>query len=178
MPCGTALLQPAPWQGPGSTGSCHLAKGASPALLTGTWEGLLLGTKGAAKGPDTCPEYRARTLAAHQHHRQRGRPPRPWLQVGHAAHAAAKGLGAVLRKQGQGRMLSPPVHFGHPPVAAQSSSFPPGKSKLHCSISKGGAKAQARFLTHTNLGEHREGEHRGGEDSPRRGSKFCAANLL
>lgn len=132
MPCGTALLQPAPWQGPGSAGSCHLARGASPALLTGTWVGLLLGTKGTARSQHV-PQVQGWPAGSLPPR------PRPWLQAGHGAHAATKQLHAVLRKQGQGWRLSPPVHFGHPPVAAQNSFFSPGKSKLRCSISKVGS---------------------------------------
>ena len=150
-----AQLQPVPWQGPGSSGSCCLAKAVSPALLTGTWgcsvgqrdKGLLLGQR-----PDTCPDYGARTLPAHQH---KGHPrprPRPWLQAGHSAHAAAKRLRALLPKQGQGRTLSPPKHFGHLLVAAQNSSFSPGKSKLPCSMSKAGLNTIALAHAHQQRG--------------------------
>ena len=148
-PADAALLQAAPSEGPGSARSCRLDKGASPALLTGTracsWR------QRAPQSRDTCPEYRAGTpgrssagLAATQH-RQR---PRPWLQVGPGAHATTKRLRSVLKKQGRGRTVSPPGRFmGTALWPQQSSSFPPGTSKPHCSVSK---ESLTHPLTRTN----------------------------
>lgn len=167
-----------PRKGQGSARSWHLAKAASLGLLTRTW-GCSWGQR-APQGRDTDPEYRAGTLAGHQQDwrpRSIGRDPGPGYGRVTVPTLPLSGFAPSSESRGKARQFLHPCVFGDLPVAAQSSSFPPGKSKLHCSVSKGGQKHKhACSLTPTK--GKTGGEDRGGEDSPRRGSKFCAANLL
>ncbi|XP_068880909.1 collagen alpha-2(I) chain-like [Aphelocoma coerulescens] len=163
-PCGTALLKPAATQGPGSARSCHLAKAASLGLLTGTW-GCSWGQR-APQGRDTHPEYRAGTLAGHQQDwrpRSIRRDPGPGYGRVTLPTLPLSGCAPSSESRSKaGRFLHPCVS-GDLPVAAQSSSFPPGKSKLRCSVSKGGPKhkhACSRTPTKGRQGRGRQSQKR------------------